>query len=78
MVSLGLNHLGHAAAAVSTAVQHPERAKMAAPLVLTLFGFSPLQVELLIGGFVLAVEAARLRIAHAAGRLPIQVRTRQN
>ena len=77
MITLGLTHIGHAAGALSAAVQHPERAKAAAPFVLTLLGFSPIQVELLITGFVLTFQAAYLALSRAGNHLPSPVRIRQ-
>ena len=77
MITLGLTHIGHAAGALSAAVQHPERVKAAAPFVLTLLGFTPLQVELLITGFVLTFQAAYLVVLRTGERLPIPMRIRQ-
>ena len=71
MVTLGLNHIGHVVSGLSAAVYHPERAKAVAPVMLTLFGFTPVQVELLIGGFAVSVQAARVALSRAKSRLPI-------
>jgi hypothetical protein len=69
MVTLGLNHIGHVVSGLSAAVYHPERAKSAAPVLLTLFGFTPVQVELLIGGFLVAAQSANLTLRHVRHRL---------
>ena len=78
MVTLGLGHMGYAAAALTTAVHHPERAKMAAPLVLTLFGFTPIQVEVLIAGLAAAVYGAKLTAERIKSRLPAVAHVRRN
>ncbi len=73
MVTSGLNHSGHVVSGLSAAVYHPERAKAVAPVMLTLFGFTPIQVELLIGGFAVSVQAARLALSRAKSRLPVRL-----
>ena len=73
MVTLGLNHVGHVVSGLSAAVHHPERTKAVAPVMLTLFGFTPVQVELLIGGFAVSVQAARLALSRARSHLPIRL-----
>jgi hypothetical protein len=73
MIALGLNHIGHAAAAVSTVLNLPERGRTAAPTLLTLAGFTPVQVELLISGFVLALAGAQATAVRLKGHLPMRV-----
>ncbi len=56
MITLGFAHLAHAA---STAVvlHLPERAKATIPTLLTLAGFTPLQIEVTVTGFALFAQA---------------------
>jgi hypothetical protein len=76
MIALGLNHIGHAAAAVSTVLNLPERGRTAAPTLLTLAGFSPFQVELLISGFMLALTGANAAAVRLKDHLPIHLLAR--
>ncbi len=65
MITLGLDHLAHAAVSTAAVLHIPERAKNVAPTVLTLAGFTPLQVEIMVTGVVLFVQTlifAALRI----------------
>jgi hypothetical protein len=71
MVTLGLNHIGHAAAAVSTVLNLPERGRAAAPTLLTLAGFTPMQVELLVTGFVVTVASASALATRLKGHFPL-------
>ena len=73
MVTLGLNHIGHVVTGLTAAVYHPERAKAVAPVMLTLFGLTPVQFELLIGGFAVSVQAVRVVLSRAKSRLPIRL-----
>lgn len=73
MIALGLNHIGHAAAAVSTVLNLPERGRTAAPTLLTLAGFTPMQVELLISGFVLTLAGANAAAVRLKAHLPSRV-----
>ena len=68
MVTSGLTHIGHVVSGLSAAVYHPERAKSAAPVLLSLFGFTPVQVELLIGGFGLSLQAASMAASRVKSR----------
>jgi hypothetical protein len=70
MFVAGLNHIGHAASAVSTVLNLPERGRSAAPALLTLAGFTPVQVEILISGFVMALTSTLLIVQRAKGYLP--------
>jgi len=70
MFVAGLNHIGHAASAVSTVLNLPERGRSAAPALLTLAGFTPVQVEILISGFVMALTSTLLIAQRAKGYLP--------
>jgi len=72
MVGLGLDHIVHVAgahAAGTFAVLNlPEKAKAAVPTALSIAGFTPMQVELLVAGFALLVQAlifAALRVKTA-------------
>ena len=70
MFVVGLNHIGHAASAVSTVLNLPERGRSAAPALLTLAGFTPVQVEILISGFVMALTSTLLIVQRARSYLP--------
>jgi hypothetical protein len=70
MIALGLNHIGHAASAVSTVLHLPERGRTMAPTLLTLAGFTPVQVELLIGGFLVALQGMVIAILRVKSHLP--------
>ncbi len=70
MIALGLNHIGHAASAVSTVLHLPERSRTVAPTLLTLAGFTPVQVEVLIGGFLVTVQAANIALHRLKSHLP--------
>jgi hypothetical protein len=70
MFFAGLNHIGHAASAVSTVLNLPERGRSAAPALLTLAGFTPVQVEILISGFVMALTSTLLIAQRARAHLP--------
>ena len=70
MFVAGLNHIGHAASAVSTVLNLPERGRSAAPALLTLAGFTPVQVEILISGFVMALTSTLLIVQRAKAYLP--------
>ena len=76
MFIAGLNHIGHAASAVSTVLNLPERGRSAAPAVLTLAGFTPVQVEVLITGFVITLASANLIVRRAKNYLPKRVLAR--
>ena len=73
MFVAGLNHIGHAASAVSTVLNLPERGRSAAPALLTLAGFTPVQVEILISGFVMALTSTLLIVQRARGYLPSRI-----
>jgi hypothetical protein len=73
MFIAGLNHIGHAASAVSTVLNLPERGRSAAPAVLTLAGFTPVQVEVLITGFVMTLASANLVARRVKNYLPKRV-----
>jgi hypothetical protein len=73
MFIAGLNHIGHAASAVSTVLNLPERGRSAAPALLTLAGFTPVQVEVLITGSVMALASANLIVRRAKNYLPKRV-----
>jgi hypothetical protein len=73
MFVAGLNHIGHAASAVSTVLNLPERGRSAAPALLTLAGFTPVQVEILISGFVMALTSTLLIAQRARGYLPSRI-----
>ncbi len=70
MFVVGLNHIGHAASAVSTVLNLPERGRSAAPALLTLAGFTPVQVEVLISGFVMALTSTLLIVQRARSYVP--------
>jgi hypothetical protein len=70
MFIAGLNHIGHAASAISTVLNLPERGRHVAPTLLTLAGFTPVQVEVLIGGFVMTLASANLIARRAKSYLP--------
>jgi hypothetical protein len=78
MFTLGLNHIGHAASAVSTVLHLPERGRTVAPTLLTLAGFTPVQVELLIGGFLVTVQGAAIMLRRLKSHLPKHAVSRQN
>jgi hypothetical protein len=73
MFVVGLNHIGHAASAVSTVLNLPERGRNAAPALLTLAGFTPVQVEVLISGFVMALASTLLIVQRARSYLPSHI-----
>jgi hypothetical protein len=71
MISLGLDHIAHAAVSTAAVLHIPERAKSAAPMALGIAGFTPLQIEVLVTGVALFVQAlifAALRIKTALPR----------
>ena len=72
MIVAGLNHIGHAVSAVSTVLNIPERGRTAAPALLTLAGFTPVQVEVLITGFVVALASVQLMLRRVRGLIPAQ------
>jgi hypothetical protein len=78
MIALGLNHIGHAASAVSTVLHLPERGRTVAPALLTLAGFTPVQVELLIGGFLLTVQGIYVALRRYKSHLPNHIASRQS
>ena len=78
MFIAGLNHIGHAASAVSTVLNLPERGRSAAPALLTLAGFTPVQVEVLISGSVLALMSANLIARRVKSYLPNHVFARHS
>ena len=74
MITLGLDHLAHAAVSTAAVLNIPERAKSAAPLALGIAGFTPLQIEVMVTGFALFAQAlifAALRIKTAVPHHPI-------
>ncbi len=74
MITLGLDHLAHAAVSTAAVLNIPERAKTAAPLALSIAGFSPLQVEVMVTGAALFVQTlifAALRIKTALPHRPM-------
>ena len=75
MFIAGLNHIGHAASAMSTVLNLPERGRSAAPALLTLAGFTPVQVEILISGFVMALTSTLLIAQRARTYLPGRIST---
>jgi hypothetical protein len=77
MFSLGLNHIGHAATAVSAVLHLPERSRTMAPTLLTLAGFTPVQVELLIGGFLVTLQSADIALKQFKSHLPQRIRDRR-
>ena len=78
MFAQGLHHIGHTASAVSAVLHLPERSRSAAPVLLTLAGFTPVQVELLIGGFLVAVQTASVAFGRFRSHLPSTVSLRQD
>jgi hypothetical protein len=70
MFALGLNHIGHTASAVSTVLHLPQKSRAVAPVLLSLAGFTPVQVELLIGGFLVSVQGAGLAFNRLKSHLP--------
>jgi hypothetical protein len=77
MIVAGLNHLVHAASAMSAVLNLPERGRTAAPALLTLAGFTPVQVEVLISGSVMTLAALQLILRRASGLLPARIPTRR-
>jgi hypothetical protein len=73
MIVAGLNHIGHTVSAVSTVLNIPERGRTAAPALLTLAGFTPVQVEILITGFVAALAGLQLILRRAQGLVSVRV-----
>ena len=78
MIVAGLNHIGHSVSAVSAVLNIPERGRTAAPALLTLAGFTPVQVEILITGFVAALAAGQLILRRAQGLLPVRIPARRH
>ena len=78
MFVAGLNHIGHAASAISTVLNLPERGRSAAPTLLTLAGFTPVQVEVLITGFVMSLASANLIARRVKSHLPNRVLARHS
>jgi hypothetical protein len=70
MFAQGLHHIGHAASAVSTVLHLPERGRTVAPTLLTLAGFTPVQVELLIGGFLVTIQGVDIALRRIKSHLP--------
>jgi hypothetical protein len=77
MIVAGLNHLGHTVSAVSTVLNIPERGRNAAPALLTLAGFTPVQVEILITGFVVALAGVQLMLRRVQGLMPVRIPARR-
>jgi hypothetical protein len=73
MVTFGLNHIAHVASGLSAAVYHPVRTKTVAPVLLSLFGFTPVQAELLIGGFLMVLQSITLVAYRAKSYLPVRI-----
>jgi hypothetical protein len=68
MITLGLDHIAHAAVSTAAVLNIPERAKSAAPMALSIAGFTPFQIEVMVMGFALFAQAlifAALRIKTA-------------
>jgi hypothetical protein len=78
MFAQGLHHIGHAASAVSTVLHLPERGRTVAPTLLTLAGFTPVQVELLIGGFLVTIQGVDLALRRFKSHLPHGMAARQS
>lgn len=78
MVTLGLEHIGHGIAHLASAVHLPQRTRTAVPAVLTLLGFTPLQVEVLIGGFAVTLQQADTALLRLKGHLPNCIAPRQS
>jgi hypothetical protein len=78
MIVAGLNHIGHGVAAVSAVLNIPERGRTAAPALLTLAGFTPVQVEILITGSVVALAGAQLMLRRVRGLMPVRVPARRH
>ena len=78
MFVTGLNHIGHTVSAVSAVLNIPERGRSAAPVLLTVAGFTPVQVEILITGFVAALAGAQLILRRTRGLLPIRIPARRH
>jgi len=78
MFIAGLNHIGHAASAVSTVLNLPERGRNAAPTLLTLAGFTPVQVEVLITGFVMTLASTLLIVRRVRSYLPSHIYARRH
>ena len=70
MFAQGLHHIGHAASAVSAVLHLPERGRTVAPTLLTLAGFTPVQVELLIGGFLVTIQGVDIALRRIKSHLP--------
>ena len=76
MITLGLDHIAHAAVSTAAVLHIPERAKSAAPLALSIAGFTPLQIEVMVTGVALLAQTlifAALRIKTALPHRPILV-----
>jgi hypothetical protein len=78
MFIAGLNHIGHAASALSSVLNLPVRGRHAAPTLLTLAGFTPVQVEVLITGFVMSLASANLIARRVKSHLPNRVLARHS
>ena len=78
MIVAGLSHIGHTVSAVSTVLNIPERGRTAAPALLTLAGFTPVQVEVLISGFVVALAGLQLILRRVSGLLPVPILARRH
>ena len=57
MIAQGLEHLTHAAASTAAVLHLPDRARSVAPALLTIAGFTPLQVEVMVTGIGLFAQA---------------------
>ena len=67
MVSFGLDHIAHAAGTLAV-LNLPEKAKSAVPTALSIAGFTPVQIEVLVTSFALLAQAlifAALRVKTA-------------
>jgi hypothetical protein len=78
MIVAGFNHIGHTVSAVSTVLNIPERGRAAAPALLTLAGFTPVQVEVLISGFVVALAGLQLILRRAQGLMAVRISARRH
>jgi hypothetical protein len=67
MVGFALDHIAHAAGTVAV-LNLPEKAKSVVPMALSIAGFTPVQIEILVTGFALLAQAlifAALRVKTA-------------
>lgn len=71
MVSFGLDHIAHAAGTLAV-LNLPEKAKSAVPTALSIAGFTPVQIEVLVTSFALLAQALIFAALRVKTALPVR------